>query len=71
MQDTSSKESESELENSNIISIKPAESRWVVVDLRAPYGNLNAGSHKVEFEVKDVNSGQSVKEKSVFLVPRQ
>jgi len=71
VQDTSSKESESELENSNIISIKPAESRWVVVDLRAPYGNLNAGSHKVEFEVKDVNSGQSVKEKSVFLVPRQ
>ena len=70
MQDTSSNESESELENNNIISINPAESRWVVVDLRAPYGNLKSGSHKIEFEVKDVNSSQAVKEKSVFLVPR-
>jgi len=48
----------------------PAESRWVPVQLRAPYGAAPPGSHAVHFEVQALDGGARVSEKSVFLVPR-
>ena len=52
------------------IDIGPAESRWVSVRLRIPYGSLEPGSHKVMFEIVAQEDGSKVTEKSVFLVPR-
>jgi polyferredoxin len=52
------------------VDVGPAESRWVPVRLRAPYGAAPAGSHAVRFEVREVDGTAQVSEKSVFLVPR-
>ena len=52
------------------IVVKPAESRSVIVDLRIPDGVLEEGSHKIDFEIKSVETGDAVTERSVFLVPR-
>ncbi len=58
-------------ENENqTIMIKPAESRWVIVDLKIPDGTVETGSHKIQFEVEALESKEIVTEKSVFLVPR-
>jgi cytochrome c oxidase accessory protein FixG len=60
-----------EVENKNeIIGVKPAESRWVIVDLKIPDGSIDAGSHKIQFEIEAIESKEIVTEKSVFLVPR-
>ncbi len=62
---------ESEHENhDNTIMVNPAESRWLIVDLKIPDGSLESGSHKIEFKIEDVESKEIVTEKSVFLVPR-
>ena len=50
--------------------VKPTESRTVIVDLRIDDGVLEEGSHKIDFEIKSVETGDVVTEKSVFLVPR-
>ncbi len=52
------------------VEIGPAESRWVPVLLRIPYGSASEGSHAVHFEVQTVQGAAHVTEKSVFLVPR-
>ena len=52
------------------VEIGPAESRWVPVLLRIPYGSASEGSHAVHFEVQAVQGAAHVTEKSVFLVPR-
>ncbi len=52
------------------VEIGPAESRWVPVLLRIPYGSAAEGSHTVHFEVQAVQGAAHVTEKSVFLVPR-
>ncbi|MDO9206208.1 cytochrome c oxidase accessory protein CcoG [Methylotenera sp.] len=57
-------------EQSNTITVKPAESRWIIVDLKIPDGSLKSGSHKIHFEIQAVESKQIVTEKSIFLVPR-
>jgi hypothetical protein len=60
-----------EVENKNeIIGVKPAESRWVIVDLKIPDGSIDTGSHKIQFEIEAIESKEIVTEKSVFLVPR-
>jgi cytochrome c oxidase accessory protein FixG len=55
---------------SKTIMVKPAESRWLIVDLKIPDGTLETGSHKIEFQIEAVESKEIVTEKSVFLVPR-
>ena len=57
-------------EHIKTIKVKPAESRWVIVDLKIPDGILASGSHKIMFEIKAIESQDIVTEKSVFLVPR-
>lgn len=52
------------------ILVKPAESRWVIVDLKIPDGSLEGGSHKIQFEIESLETKDVVTEKSVFLVPR-
>ena len=56
--------------DSQAITIKPAESRWVSVRLRIPDGSVESGSHKVIFEISSLESQEKITEKSVFLVPR-
>lgn len=52
------------------IQVKPAESRWVIVDLKIPDGSATPGSHKITFEVQSLETKEKVTEKSIFLVPR-
>jgi len=52
------------------VDIGAAESRWVAVRLRIPYGAVPAGSHPVQFEIRALDRDAHVTEKSVFLVPR-
>ncbi len=52
------------------ILVNPAESRWVIVDLKIADGQLSSGSHKIKFEIESLESKDVVTEKSVFLVPR-
>ena len=62
--------SEEGMEFNHSIMVKPAESRWLIVDLKIPDGSAETGSHKIQFEVESVESKEIVTEKSVFLVPR-
>ena len=57
-------------EHNKTIAVNPAESRWLIVDLKIPDGTLESGSHKIEFEIQAIESKEIVTEKSVFLVPR-
>lgn len=50
--------------------VGPAESRWVAMRLRIPYGSAPAGSHPIHFEIGTASGDARVSEKSVFLVPR-
>jgi hypothetical protein len=52
------------------IEVGPADSRWVVLHADIPYGSSDAGSHKIEFVIESLVDHASIKEKSVFLVPR-
>lgn len=57
-------------EENRVILVKPTESRWVIVDLKIPDGTLEAGSHKIQFEIQSLENKETVIEKSIFLVPR-
>jgi cytochrome c oxidase accessory protein FixG len=57
-------------EANKIITVKPAESRWVVVNLEIPDGSIEPGAHKILFEIKSLEDKETVLEKSIFLVPR-
>jgi cytochrome c oxidase accessory protein FixG len=57
-------------EENRVILVKPAESRWVIVDLKIPDGTLEPGSHKIQFEIQSMETKEIVTEKSIFLVPR-
>ncbi len=52
------------------VTIESTQSRWVPVRLQVPYGSSAGGSHPIEFVVDDLDSGERVVEKAVFLVPR-
>lgn len=52
------------------ITVKPAEARWVIVNLKTPDGTVEPGSHKIQFEIQAIESKETVLEKSVFMVPR-
>ncbi len=57
-------------EHSKTFKVNPAESRWVVVDLKIPDGTVEAGSHKIQFKIQSIENNEIVTEKSIFLVPR-
>jgi cytochrome c oxidase accessory protein FixG len=52
------------------VMVDPAQARWVVLRADVPYGSVEAGSHKIMFEIQAVGSDDLVVEKSVFIVPR-
>jgi polyferredoxin len=52
------------------VNVGSAQSRWVAVRLQLPYGKLAPGSQRIHFEIEAVGTGDQVREKSVFLVPR-
>jgi cytochrome c oxidase accessory protein FixG len=52
------------------VEVGPAESRWVPVRLRIPYGSVAAGSHTIHFQVAAGSGDAHVSEKSAFLVPQ-
>lgn len=53
-----------------IITVEPADARWVVVDVEVPDGSIATGKHKIQFEIEEIESKQILIEKSIFLVPR-
>jgi cytochrome c oxidase accessory protein FixG len=57
-------------EHNRFIEVKPAESRWIIVDLKIPDGTVESGSHKIGFHIKVIESNETIEEKSIFLVPR-
>lgn len=57
-------------EKNPLIMVEPAEARWLVVDIEVPDGLLEAGKHKIQFEIEEVDSKEILTEKSIFLVPR-
>lgn len=59
-----------ELASEAQVMIGATESRWVPVQVHLPYGNAEAGSHPIYFEVQAIEHPAKVEEKSVFLVPR-
>ena len=52
------------------VEVGSAQSRWVAVRLRLPYGSATAGSHTVHFDVRSADGSAQVSEKATFLVPR-
>jgi len=64
------KDNVDEEDENQAIMVKPAESRWIIVDLKIPDGEAEPGSHKIQFEILALESKEIVKEMSVFLVPR-
>jgi cytochrome c oxidase accessory protein FixG len=55
--------------NQDFKGLRPFETRNVVIELELPDGVTNAGSHKIFFEMTDLQTSEMVKEKSVFIVP--
>ena len=58
------------IETDTEVMVEPAQSRWVVLRADVPYGSVEAGSHKIQFEIQAVGTDDTVVEKSVFIVPR-
>ncbi|RMX08787.1 cytochrome c oxidase accessory protein CcoG [Corticibacter populi] len=55
------------------ITVDAAQARWIVLQLQAPYEAamaLGAGSHKIVFDIQNLESGKHLEESSVFIVPR-
>ncbi len=57
-------------QESNHITVGPAQVRGVAVDIEVPDGSLETGSHQVVFTIEALTSGDKVIEKSTFIVPR-
>ena len=51
------------------VTVDGAQSLWVPVQLRLPYGSAKSGSHTIHFRVASPGVGE-VREKSIFMVPR-
>jgi len=50
-------------------ALKPFEKRNVIVEIQVPEGETRAGSHKIFFELTEIETKETIKEKSVFIVP--
>lgn len=57
-------------ESDDVVSIAPAQSKWVTMHLRIAEESAIPGSHGIQFVVNALDSADQVSEKSVFLVPR-
>jgi cytochrome c oxidase accessory protein FixG len=58
------------IETETEVIVEPADARWIVLRADVPYGSVEPGSHKIQFEVQAVGTDDYVIEKSVFIVPR-
>ncbi len=52
------------------VEVDATASRWVAVRLQLPPGGAASGSHPIQLELRMLPSGDTVREKSVFLMPR-
>jgi cytochrome c oxidase accessory protein FixG len=52
------------------VMVDPAQARWIVLRADVPYGSVEAGSHKIMFEIQALGTDDFIVEKSVFIVPR-
>ncbi len=52
------------------VSVDPAQSRWVVVAVRAPADAGHTGSQPIHFAIESTSGLGKLTEKSVFLMPR-
>lgn len=50
--------------------VDATQSRWVVLRLQLPFDAAPAGSHRIYFDIHAHQLNTSIKEKSVFIVPR-
>ncbi|WP_029148670.1 cytochrome c oxidase accessory protein CcoG [Methylophilus sp. 5] len=50
-------------------ALKPFEKRNVIVEIQVPEAETRAGSHKIFFELTEIETKETIKEKSVFIVP--
>jgi hypothetical protein len=58
------------IETETEVKVASAQAHWVVLRVTIPYGSADAGSHKINFDIKDTSGNDVIHEKSVFLVPR-
>jgi len=58
-----------EIASDKSVTVDGAQSLWVPVQLRLPYGSASSGSHTIHFRVTAPGVGE-VREKSIFMVPR-
>jgi len=54
----------------NTITVLPTEARWISVRLDVPDGQLEQGSHKIQFYIAQLGTEEVQHEKSTFIVPR-
>lgn len=54
----------------SVFHVESTQSRWVAVRLQLPPQAASAGSHEMSFTVTGLDTGEQVKEKSVFIVPK-
>ncbi|MBX9871270.1 MAG: cytochrome c oxidase accessory protein CcoG [Burkholderiaceae bacterium] len=54
----------------DLATVGPTASRWVAVRLQLPYEAAGAGTHAIHFEITARDGAETLREKSVFLVPR-
>jgi cytochrome c oxidase accessory protein FixG len=52
------------------ILVESTQARWVAVRVQVPFESVQPGSHPIHFEIAAKASGDTVSEKSVFIVPR-
>jgi cytochrome c oxidase accessory protein FixG len=52
------------------ITVGAAEARWVPVRLQLPYGGAAPGTHRIYFDIRPMEGGAKVSEKTTFIVPR-
>ncbi len=52
------------------VEVDAAQARWIVLRADIPYGSVEAGSHKIQFEIQAIGTDDFAIEKSVFIVPR-
>ena len=53
-----------------LATVGATESRWVAVRLQLPYEAAGPGTHPIHFEITARDEATTLREKSVFLVPR-
>ena len=52
------------------LAVDATQARWVAVRVQLPYDAATPGSHPIHFEIKSLDTSDTITEKSVFVVPR-